>query len=310
MRGFELVLSLVLAMGIAPHPAYADDAAAKALFDQGKTLFAEGKYGEACAKLEASFKLSALSSTRGLLGACYEKVGKLASAWAAYRDSAAIAERQGHTERAQAARDKANELEPKLAKLAIDTKASSAVKGLEVSIDGVVQPGAALDQPLPIDGGPHVIAADARGYAKWETTVDIVDGEQQQTSVPMLVADPKELEAPGAAEQSMSRGRKIALGVTGGGVATLAVAGVFGMLAKIDWDGAECDDAGLCATAQDKSKADTARRDANIATVVGAVGIVAVGTGVVLWLRAPKYETTITPVATNGGVAIVIGGQF
>ena len=112
-----LAVVCVAVMSVAP--AYADDAAAKALFDQGKTLFAEGKYGEACAKLEASFKLSALSSTRGLLGVCYEKVGKLASAWAAYRDSAAIADRQGHAERAQAARDKAAELEPKLAKLAI-----------------------------------------------------------------------------------------------------------------------------------------------------------------------------------------------
>src|SRR6188474_1578744 len=98
----RIVVCCVLACAV-PLVAHADEPAAKALFDQGKTLFAEGKYGEACAKLEASFKLAALSSTRGLLGACYEKVGRLASAWAAYRDSAAIADRTGNGERAAAA---------------------------------------------------------------------------------------------------------------------------------------------------------------------------------------------------------------
>jgi len=303
-------LALICAVVVAAHPAYGDDAAAKALFDQGKALFAEGKYGEACTKLEASFKLSALSSTRGLLGACYEKVGKLASAWSAYRDSAAIAERQGHAERAQAAREKAAELEPKLAKLAIDTSAAKAIKDLEVSIDGVVQPAAALDQALPIDGGPHVIAADARGFKKWQTTIDILDGEKQQTAVPALVADPKELEAPIASERSMSRGRKIALGVTGAGVATLAVSGVFGILAKVNWGSASCTSDGICDSAEDKAKADRAATQANVATVVGAVGIAVIATGVVLYVRAPKYETTVTPVPTEGGAALVVGGYF
>ena len=302
-------LSVLCVVVMAVPPAHADDAAAKVLFDQGKTLFAEGKYGEACAKLEASFKLSALSSTRGLLGACYEKVGKVASAWAAYRDSAAIAERQGHAERAQAAREKASELEPKLAKLAIDTSAAKAVLGLEVTIDGVVQPMAALDQPLPIDGGPHVIAADAKGYKKWQTTVDIVDGEKQQTAVPMLVADPAELEAP-SVDRAMSRQRKIALGVTAGGVGLLAVSGVFGVLAKVGLDSADCDSSGTCTSTADEAKIDSARTKAHIATAFSIAGVAAVGTGVVLWLRAPKYETTVTPVATTSGVAIVVGGHF
>jgi len=291
-------------------PAYADDAAAKALFDEGKTLFAEGKYGEACAKLEASFKLSAMSSTRGLLGACYEKVGKLASAWAAYRDSAAIADRQGHAERAQAAREKAIELEGKLAHLAIDTTAAKQVTGLEVTIDGVVQPAAALDTPLPIDAGPHVIAADARGYTKWSTTVDIVDGEKQAAAVPMLVADPNELEAP-TVEHTMSTRRKIALAVTGGGVAVLGAGAVFGILAKVNWTSSNCDgDTGVCPDAAAKEKADAAARDANIATVIGIAGLAVAGAGVVMFVVAPKYESPVTPAVTPTSVSLLVQGRF
>jgi tetratricopeptide (TPR) repeat protein len=118
---------VILVLLVAPAHADVDagaDARAKVLFDEGKTLFAEGKYGAACEKLDASFKLSRLSSTRGLLAACFETIGKLASAWVAYRDSAAIAEKQGNAERAQAAREKAAELEPKLAWLTLETAAA------------------------------------------------------------------------------------------------------------------------------------------------------------------------------------------
>ena len=304
-------LALICMLLIAVSPAHADDAAAKALFDQGKTLFAEGKYGEACAKLEASFKLSALSSTRGLLGACYEKVGKLASAWAAYRDSAAIAERQGHTERAQAAREKAAELEPKLAKLAIDTSAAKAIKDLEVTIDGVVQPAGALDQPLPIDGGPHVIAADAKGYKKWQTTIDIVDGEQQKTGLPMLNADPKELEAPGV-DRTMSRRRKLGLGIGGGGVLLLGVSGAFGLLAISSWDSSGCDkEMRVCADAAGQEQARTAKTRADIATGFGIAGVAVLGAGLAIFLTAPKYESAqITPVVSQDGAGVLVEGRF
>ncbi|HEY5920804.1 MAG TPA: hypothetical protein VIV11_04000 [Kofleriaceae bacterium] len=304
-------LAVICTLWFTVAPARADDAAAKALFDQGKTLFAEGKYGEACAKLEASFKLSQLSSTRGLLGACYEKVGKLASAWVAYRDSAAIAERQGHAERAQAAREKAAELEPKLAKLAIDTTAAKPVTGLEVTIDGVVQPSAALDQPLPIDGGPHVIAADAKGYKKWQSTVDIVDGEQQKTAVPMLVADPKELEAP-SVDRTMSRRRKIGLAVGGGGVLLLGASGAFGLLAISSWDSSGCNkDTRVCDDAAAQEQGRSAATRADIATGLGIAGVAVLGAGLAIFLTAPKYESAqITPVIGRDGAAVLVEGRF
>ena len=94
----RLVIIAMLALCVA-HTAYADDvsagtdARAKVLFDEGKTLFAEGKYGAACEKLDASFKWSRRSSTRSLHAASCEKIGTLASAWVAYRDAAAIAEK-------------------------------------------------------------------------------------------------------------------------------------------------------------------------------------------------------------------------
>jgi len=296
--------------------AYADDgsadARAKALFDEGKTAFAEGNYGVACDKLAASYKLAQLSSTRGLLAACYEKIGKLASAWVAYRDSAAIAERQGNAERAQAARDKAAELEPKLAKLAIDVKAVATIAGIEITIDGVAQPRAALDGPLPIDGGPHVIAADALGYKKWTTTIDIADGEKQRTAVPALVADPAELEEAKGGGRKLSRRKLIGLAIGGGGVVTLGVSIAFGVAAKLEWNGAHCTSDGVCPDIDAKAKADSAARTANIATVLGIAGVALAATGAVIYLTGPKPReaTRVAPLAGHGAVGLALEGRF
>lgn len=306
MRILLLALTLLFA---AVHPAAADDAGAKVLFDQGKTLFAEGKYGEACAKLEASFKLSALSSTRGLLGACYEKVGKLASAWAAYRDSAAIADRQGNAERAQVARTKAEELRPKLAELSIDASAIASIKGAEVAIDGVVQPKEALNTPLPLDGGPHVITADGLGWKKWEATLDIADGEKHRTVVPGLVEDPGEIEAQNAAVP-MSPRRKRGLIIGGVGVGVLGVGAAFGILAKIHWGSSGCE-GDVCPSLAAQDKADRAATYANVATVVSAVGLIGVGVGLTILFTGKKAETVhVAPVPKQGGVALVIEGRF
>jgi tetratricopeptide (TPR) repeat protein len=316
VRGLALICVLLFAA-----PAYADDAAAKTLFDQGKTLFAEGKYGEACAKLEASFKLSAVSSTRGLLGACYEKVGKLASAWAAYRDSAAIAERQGHAERAQAAREKAAELEPKLARVTVDATAIAKTSGVKVTLDGVEQPIGALGIELPIDAGPHELAASAQGYKPWRTTIDIQDGERQTIKTEALVADPTQrlaIEQQVEDERRIARRRKqIAFGLVGGGGLAVGVGVTLGLLARSQWQDAKaagCTDDGTCPTPAGKDAVDGAAVKADIATYVSGAGLLLVGAGVLVYVTSPKprneTELRLTPTASPGAAGLVLQGRF
>lgn len=316
MRALVAIVMLLVGFGVAR----ADDAAAKALFDQGKTLFAEGKYGEACGKLEASFKLSPASSTRGLLGACYEKIGKLASAWAAYRDSAAIADRQGNAERAQAAREKAVELEPKLAKVTIATGAAK-TPGIKISIDGVEQPAAALNTELPIDAGLHVLAASATDYKPWKTTIDIQDGERQNHVVPALVADPTRrllIAERVEEEQRVARRRKqIAYGLLGGGGLAVGVAATLGVLARSQWHDAKaagCSEDGGCPTTAGTQDVDGAALKADIATYVGGAGLLLVGAGVFVYLTTPtprtEAELLLAPSVTQGAAGVVLQGRF
>src|SRR5581483_3808708 len=76
-----------------------------------------GKYDEACPKVEASQRLDAGLGTLLFLADCYEKGGKLASAWATFREAESIAAGRGDQPREQIARTRSAALEPRLSKL-------------------------------------------------------------------------------------------------------------------------------------------------------------------------------------------------
>ena len=60
----------------------ADQAAAEILFQEGIHLLDEKKFAEACPKLEESVRLERAPGALLNLAACYEGLGKTASAWA------------------------------------------------------------------------------------------------------------------------------------------------------------------------------------------------------------------------------------
>jgi len=314
----RLVVLVVLVLG---GRADADDASAKALFDQGKTLFAEGKYGEACVKLEASFKQKELSGTRGLLGACYEKIGRLASAWAAFRDAAVMAERQGNAERAQASREQAAELFPKLAYVTIDARAIVKVPGVKVTIDGNEYASNALGDPIPIDAGQHLLEATALDHQPWKHTIDILDGEKQQTAISALVEDPTRrlaLQKRVDDERRVARNRKrIALGLTGGGVVSLGVATTLAIMARSGWNRAKdlgCDDSGSCEDAAGRREVDRAATRADLATYFGGAGLLLVGAGVFVYVTTPKArserELRVVPAIASRSAGVLLEGRF
>ena len=318
MRALALIVGVLVLAGT---PARADDAAAKALFDEGKTLFAEGQFGKACAKLEASWKQAQLSGTRGLLGLCYEKLGRFASAWAAYRDSADIAARQGNADRAATARAAAAELLPKLAYVTIDASALAGVPKVKVTIDGTEFELKGLGSPIPVDSGQHLVEATANDYTPWKHTIDIQDTEKQQLAIPKLVEDPTRrllLEARLRDEQQIAHRRKrIALALTAGGGGALVVATTLGVLAYRQWGSAKdagCSGSGACPTSAGKADVNGAALKADLATYIGAGGLALVGAGVFVYLTSPKprekRELELTPSIGPGAAGLVLGGRF
>jgi tetratricopeptide (TPR) repeat protein len=184
----------ILAIAVTPTAVRADPKAeAQVMFDQGLTLFKAGKFAEACAAFESSVEKFPSLGNRGKLAECYERVDKLAKAWALYREVADAAKRDNDTRREKAARKRAEELLIRVPKITIVVPPESRREGLTITRDGMPVSVAELGLPMNVDAGPHTITASAPGQAAWSVEVDAVDGGSTEVKVPILESM---LEAP------------------------------------------------------------------------------------------------------------------
>jgi hypothetical protein len=321
MRWVVIVVACVLG-----GTAVADNATgAEAAFQRGRTLVKEGKYKEACAAFEQSYKLEPQLGTRYNLALCWEKLGRLASAWTALRE---VAQRDTNKARRDQAAAKATQLEPKLAKVRIS---APAVPGLKITSNGDDATNL-VDLDSPTDPGAYEIVATAPGHKPWSTRIDVnqpgkvivvtvppfdsaVGGRPTGTTPPVKPDGPagtavgpktdarSEAGTPDSRSSSVEavsdRPRTTGRATTGkliagAGAAVAATGLVFGVLARSKWNAVRdlCGDDLICDTGDDfergKQLGDAATLRGNVSTGLVVVGAAGVAVGVVLWLTAPK----------------------
>jgi tetratricopeptide (TPR) repeat protein len=282
-------------------PARAQDAAtAQALFEEGRSLLQQQQYEKACPKFEESQRLGPASGTLLNLGECYAKLGKTASAWAAFKEAIPAAHSAGQADREQFARERIAEIEPKLVKLSVDVTRPPAPQ-LVVKRDGVVLGEAAWGTPVPVDPGSHVVEASAPGKATWKTTVEVRSAPSTSVVVPALESAHDDATSDGS--KSLLTQRNIGLGVAGIGVVAVAIGAVFGLNAISTNDSAKshCRDGNLCdPTGLDDL--DSARSQATLSTVFFVGGAAALGAGAYLFFTAPHVEVAPAVTASSGGL--------
>ncbi|UQA55565.1 hypothetical protein [Polyangium aurulentum] len=329
-----LTLALVLASGVAaaqeeppaPPPAPApttapspEAARAEALFQEGKELLDAGRFVEACDKLAESDKLDPAIGTLGLLAACHEGQGRLATAWREYKETAARAE-AAKDDRAAVARERAAALEPNLPRLSVRLARPSAE--VEVFRNRERVPPEDLGVAVPVDPGTYEIVARAPRRPEHRVTITVKPGAQAVVEVPDLdrLEAPPSPAAPAPSAKDAPSGlgprRTAGLIVAGVGLAGVVVGGVAGAVAlgqnresiaihEHCSTSAECDEG--------RALRQKAFRTATVSTVGFAVGGAGLVAGVLL-LAIPKAKpeprTAIAPfVSGNGGGAVVLG-QF
>ena len=180
------------------------DPRAVELFREGRALMSEGKYGAACAKLEESLRRQRGIGTLYNTADCYEKLGHTAKAWRHFRDAASEATSAGQADRAAAAQERADALEPTLMKLSIGVSAGArAIAGLELSRDGNPVPREEWEVAVPVDPGNYRVSATAPGRREWSSVVVVREpGKVVQVSVPELAV--KESAPPDEAREERS----------------------------------------------------------------------------------------------------------
>jgi hypothetical protein len=273
----------------------AEEASARAeeLFQRARRLMGENDFSSACPLLEEAYGLDHGGGTLLALALCHEGEGKLATALEELRQSLKVAVRTQRSDRVLLAESHVQELEAKVPRIKV-TPPSPEPAGFFVFIDGQVVEHATFIAGVPVDPGPHVVVAQARGEKDWSRTLTIRAG-----SKPILV------EVPPFRNPSPERARRDVfepapeaspprtLGWVLGGVAVAGVAtgSVFGLLAfdANDRSQAQCRNDVCTQTGVEWNE--NARRNASVSNVGFVAGGLALAASLYFFLRSPGKAT-------------------
>ncbi len=315
-----------------------DKSAAVTLYDEAQRLMSTGQYSEACPKYAESNRLDPQLGVLLHLADCYEKMGKLASAWAAFRDAADLADRRAD-ERSLMAKDRAASLESKLSRLAIVVPAASEASGMEIQRDGVVVGPALWGIGVPVDPGTHRVRVTAPGKQPWEKNLVVRSlGRAESVTVPVLRdalvpassfdgSEPRgAFTAGGAAvapmplpadDRIISGHTQRLLGYGGVGLGAVGVA--LGVVFVLDRSQTLDDRDQVCPRSVncepgDQKKIDELTDEARSASMLATVGFTAGGVlaagGVALLMTAPDDESNgalaVAPMAAGTGAGVLL----
>lgn len=269
-------------------PTPTDDVAAESLFASGKALMKERRWTEACAKFDASRKLSPGIGITLWLADCEEKAERTASAWLHFREAASLARQQADS-RVGLAEERAKKLESKLSRVRV---VLDGFRG-QVFRDGVELPTGALDTATPVDPGRYTFRFVEHGRPTREASVDVssearlVDVrvsdareiEEVPTASPSSVHVSPPIQAAAPARSSHTAGW-VLLGVSAVGLGVGTAFGVSAANANAQSNDGHC--TGNTCDAEGVSLRDDAFGRATVSTVAFGVGLVALGAGVLV----------------------------
>jgi len=331
-----LVALLALAPAVGAQPAVSGEAVAETLFREATTLIQEGKYAEACPKLEASHRADPAGGTVLLLAICYEQTGRTASAWLRFNEARAMARADRRQDREARATEHLAALEPRLSFVTVVVVGSEReLPGFAVEVDGAPLPLVDTSASFPLDPGEHVVRATAEGRREWAGSVVVAgEGERLRVEIPPLLELPPPgppgagdrapvAPAPPSGPSTVDRRpertpgttqRRLSLGVGLVGLAATGAGAYFGVVALDRREESEklCPEL-ACTDAQGAALNAEAFTNADRANVLigGGVGLLVAAT--VLHVTAPHRRRHDAPVAFTPaprGIGVGLRGDF
>jgi len=290
---------------------------------------------EACSRLEAHLGDPPALGASLDLAMCYQRAGKLARAWALYRESVDLAGEVGDIERREHAQDSAAALEPHLARITIVAPAELPA-GFVVRWDGhPIQPDT-LGVGLYADAGRHELIASAPGFRLIKRFATLVKGKSRRVAIPELAValSPGDQAAPPPAEDASSDlvvappaseaspaslGNRLVLGLGGAGLAAAGGGIIFLARARSSVrEARELCASLVCSDGVHYERSQQLIRDARsstmIATALAIASAAAVVTDAIVWLarRGARRLTTATlvPAIHDRGAGIAFTQRF
>ncbi len=283
---------------------------AKQLFSEGSSLALEGKFAEACPKLEESQRLDRGLGTLYNLALCHEKIGRLGSAFRGMRAVARLARETRKAPREEAAQKKMEELRSRVSHLAITVVDPDTT----VKVDGEIAERDSWSF-YALDAGPHVIEASApsKQSARISITIDAPAGGpgiEEKIAIPALAKAKGEIRV--VTKETANTRRTAGFVVGGIGLAGVAAAAVTGIVILNDKAIGDDRCQPTCSDASARSAVATGKTLIPINYAAFGVAILGVGIGSYLVLTSsPKPGSGaawLSPqVGPDGGGASVVG---
>ncbi|AUX31836.1 MULTISPECIES: hypothetical protein [Sorangium] len=270
-------------------------AAARVLFQEGVALSAANNCAAALARFQAVANVRRTPQVLFNIAECEARLGKLVSALGNYRMAAAAAAGDPRANDVTAnVGARIEDLEARVPRLAIRRGAGALTA--TILLDGTALGAAEMSADIPVDPGPHVVAARIGGREVVRETVTLEEGHAKTVEItiaePPVAAAPTAgapppgappaataSEAPAAARPSKAPG----LVALGAGIALGAVGGVFlglraGTLSDLD---ALCGGDRSCPPSA-RPIADRGRLYTGVAEAAIGLGVASVAAGIVL----------------------------
>jgi len=276
--------------GAAPAPS---QLAAEAAFADGVRLMKAARCEEAVAKFTESDRLEPASGTLLNLAYCELQIGRVASAWIAYRRAIPLAARTGKPLHERIAREQADKLERDLPRLTV-VVLGGAERSLTVMLDTLPLAHETWSVPVPVDPGPHRLSAVLEDGRHWESDVMLSRSQQARIEVPTASQTPPRKPRQHADRLGSQRSRPPlpahverplwALGVSAVGAAAVLAGSALFVSARVQYDSpvAGCPETNLCDAEGKRTKAAIAHR-AQLGGVLAGSGALVAGAGAIAY---------------------------
>jgi hypothetical protein len=289
------------------------------LFREGRTLLAEGRSEEACAKFRESLALRRSPGTLLNVGNCLEASGDLTGAFSIFDETLSLARAEPDPQKSEvwssAARAELDALGPRIPRLVV---APLSEPGASVALDGAAFSAFGVEQRL--NPGHHRLVATRTGRSPLEHEFDLVERQQLVITLPSLApapgAEPVAVLTPPPAPSQRARAEAasestiVPWTIVGVGGAVLVAGAITGVVAANQASDLkrECPDH-LCP--DDLSAPESAQRTALTADVLMAIGLVGVAAGAT-WLLWPEEDAAPSVTAACGprGCSATLRGHF
>jgi len=279
------------------------------MFDAGDALLAEGRIREACPKYAESYRLDPQLGALLHWADCLEQDGKLASAYAAFRDAAELAARAGD-QRRDFALARVRSLEPRLSRVIIETPNAPLPPNTSIQLDSVRIVESGFGVGIALDPGEHSLRASAPGYAAFSRKFTVKgEGQLERLEIPTLALisrpapvlssapAPILVQSPAPERRGVSQ-KWIGVGVGGAGVVAMGVSAVFfANMAHLLDEREELCPRSPCSAGTDRNRVRELESEARTAQAwaigLSVSGLLAAASGVVLYLSSPTERASL-----------------